>query len=339
MLNKINYRNLVKKLIIIFICATFIQPLFAQKLVNTKTKKRIAILDITVNNASKSLARIARTRIEMSIYKSKKFRIIERNLIEQAIKDQVKSKKSISESRDIVALGKFLLADYVLIGNIDFLDKYTITIKIVEVKTGEIVYSESAPYNRSDEILKLSFNMGKKLTTTLEKIIDNNTNNTLQKKRNTNIYMSIMGGYSQPTNTFSQIVNHGYNTIFQAGLSNIFTNNLTIAIETGYSKFNGKENIDYTYQIPLLLYNEYSFKLSKNFYISPTLSFGTVYNYIKTDSYSASKNEPIIKSGINLRYMFNKNWAVILSSNYVNIFEKDGNINYYQITGGLALFL
>lgn len=106
-------------------------------------KKRIALLSFTAKNTSNIDADAVREFAEVSLYNTKAFEILERNRIELILKEQGLQMSGCADTSCAVRIGRFLSADMVVIGSVIKLDRFTITIKFVNVEKGDLVIADS----------------------------------------------------------------------------------------------------------------------------------------------------------------------------------------------------
>ncbi len=129
----------IKLIKFILVCAcVFIATTSAAK------TQRIAVLDLETINTSKVYAKIVRNILEVGLYKTKKYQIVERKQIKLILKEQGLQMSGCVDSACAVKIGKILSADYMVIGSLHKIKTYTITIKLVDVAKGTIFYADSS---------------------------------------------------------------------------------------------------------------------------------------------------------------------------------------------------
>ncbi len=106
-------------------------------------KQRVAILNFRANNTAKAYADVVRDILEVHLYKTNTFDIIERNQIDVILKEQGLEDKYCSDAGCAVRIGKILSVDKVVIGSVNRVGKFTITIKFVDVREGLVEYADS----------------------------------------------------------------------------------------------------------------------------------------------------------------------------------------------------
>ena len=106
-----------------------------------KTKKRIAVLNFNSTGFKKSVTDGIRDMIEVELYNSGAFEMLERNRLDFILKEQGYEDKNCSESDCAVKIGRVLSADKIIIGSVNGVGGINITIKFVDIKKGNVEYA------------------------------------------------------------------------------------------------------------------------------------------------------------------------------------------------------
>lgn len=104
-------------------------------------KMRLAILGFNSNNIKNSHAEGIRDMIEVELYKTGLFEILERNQFDLILKEKGYNKNCI-DPECAVKIGKILSADKIIIGSVSNIGGINITIKFVDIKKGIIEYAD-----------------------------------------------------------------------------------------------------------------------------------------------------------------------------------------------------
>lgn len=293
---------------------------------------RLAVLDLSAVNVPEFYAATVRDRIEVSLYKSDKIDLLERNKVQLVLKEHNLMAGACRDESCAIQIGKFLSATHVIVGSVTHLDGYTVTIRVVDVMRGKIVYADSENVSSKEEIAKASVKLSGRILERVEHI-------SLEKVASMKhpIRLSLDGGYALPFGAFDTIVRGGWSVSFMGTVGNVFMDNLFLGIKAGYHRFPGKDDVEYASLLHFMGTIGYSFNLPKSFYISPTLSSGGSWNYMKKDR-SSSKGmvEPILNPGIILGYRFTQSFDLHLMSDYNCVFERDGVIQFITILFGFC---
>jgi hypothetical protein len=148
--------NGMQKVIIIF---ALIFAVFSNVIVAQEKPKRIAILELEAKNAQKPYAEIIRDIMEVKLQKSRLFDVLERNQIKMILNEQKFQMTDCSDSICAVQIGKILYADLVIVGSLSKIAKYTLSLKIVDVKNGLIMLADSESAETDAELDKAANNI------------------------------------------------------------------------------------------------------------------------------------------------------------------------------------
>jgi hypothetical protein len=294
---------------------------------------RLAVLDLSAVNVPDFYAGTVRDRIEVSLYKSNKIELLERNKVQLILKEHNLISSICRDEACAVQIGKFLSATHVVVGNITYLDRYTITIRVVDVARGKIVYADSESALSRPQIDGASTKIAGRI---LEHIEDIYSDKILSLKKHP-ISLSINGGYALPIGVFSRIARGGYSISLIGTVNNIGVNNLYLGIKGGFNRFWGKDDVNYSYIVPFMAVIGYTFNLPKSFFISPALSAGGAWNYMKKD-WASNKGliEPVINPAITVGYRISHMLNIYLMADYYAIFERKAVIQMFSANLGLS---
>lgn len=134
----------------VFRSAMIILILFYQSpAINAGPKKKIAVLDFDANNISASYGKIVRNQFEVSLYRTGLFQIVEREKIDLIVKERKQLNADCTDARCAAEIGSILSVDYVVLGSIDKMGEYTISVRFVEINRGDLAFAHSV--NAADE--------------------------------------------------------------------------------------------------------------------------------------------------------------------------------------------
>ena len=238
------------------------------------SKKKIAVLEITTNDTPVSIANIARNSFEILLFNSDRFQLLDRDrLMGMAMKTGVQP-RSASPTADLVLLGSRLSADFLIGGSIDRINQYKITIRVISVENGEIIFAHSREFKDPSEI---------------ESVLDVLTDRTIRditayidKGRirhaifdTHDILLGVQMHYLSPLMRTGDLIHGGPGIRFSAEADNIVFTSGFAGFSLGYYSFSGAENSSdrMTWLTPQLSAG-YRFPLSKFFYLKPCVSAG-----------------------------------------------------------------
>jgi hypothetical protein len=133
----------MNRMLKVIVMITLIFITFSNALIAEQKPKRIAILELEAKNAPKPYAEIIRDLLEVKLQKSRIFDVLERNQIKMILNEQKFQLSDCSDSICAVQIGKILYADMVIVGSLSKIAKYTLALKIVDVKNGSIMLADS----------------------------------------------------------------------------------------------------------------------------------------------------------------------------------------------------
>lgn len=112
----------------------FISICFAQNKIN------IAVLDLDGEGVTESEARIISSRLRTNLFNTNKFSVIERDAMDQILKEQGFQQSGCTTSECAVEVGKLLGVRLIVAGEIGKLtDLYALSIRLIDVESGKIL--------------------------------------------------------------------------------------------------------------------------------------------------------------------------------------------------------
>lgn len=294
---------------------------------------RLAVLDLSAVNVPEFYAATVRDRIEVSLYKSDKIDLLERNKVQLVLKEHNLMAGACKDESCAIQIGKFLSATHVIVGSVTHLDGYTLTVRVVDVTRGKIVYADSENVSTKEEITKASVKLSGRI---LERIENLSIEKIASNRHPISLFLD--GGYALPLGHFEKIARNGWSVSFMGTVGNVFTENLFLGIKAGYYRFPGSDDVEYASLLPFMATIGYSFNLPKSFYISPVLSAGGTWNFMKKDR-SSNKGmvESILNPALIFGYRFTSSFDLHLTADYYSVFEKEGVIQFLSLNLGLVL--
>ncbi len=109
-------------------------------------------MDFKSENTSSTKANAVRNLFETALHKTECADILERNQMETLLKEQGFQLTGCTESDCAVNIGKLLTADYVMIGSLNKMGKYTITIRLVGIKDGTLRFADEESAENEDDL-------------------------------------------------------------------------------------------------------------------------------------------------------------------------------------------
>jgi len=125
--------------------------------VSNSLEGAIAVIEFKpINDEARrnSLHEIVANEIENKLFEDERFTVIEREDIDELIKEQKLKLTGLTEKKESKAIGAFLEADYLLMGTVAKLNEIVlINLKIVDVVSSEVVYSTRVSAKKEENII------------------------------------------------------------------------------------------------------------------------------------------------------------------------------------------
>ena len=331
MINKI---KLLLLILILILPQIIWADLNAAKKTQKAAKINLAILPFTAHNTNPSYGKIIRNRIEFVLCKLDKFNMLEKNMTQLIFWKHSIDSAQISDIAYVVKAGKDILTDYVIMGEIDKLIDYNITVKIIGVRENKIVQVASEKFTQEEKI----YEAAQKLAGKIEKFLTDIPPEGLPSFTNfqEKTYLSLQAEYLQPIKSFKELFKAGYGSNLSFGLKNLLTYNLFLGISSGFYKFTGQNKDNSSNLVPLMAEAKYLIKFPGNFSFVPEIGAGICHNHLETPQKIEKRLEPLAKAGFKLKYNFRSDLYGSLGVSYQNIFEKDDNLQFLGLGLGLV---
>ena len=121
----------------------------------------IAVVDFTGNNVSEGDCRALTDRLRAELFNTKYFKVIEREMMEEIIKEQGFQQSGCSTDECMVEVGKLIGVEKIVGGSISKVGRtYSVSSRIVSVETGKILKGATYDYKGEiDELLTTGMRM------------------------------------------------------------------------------------------------------------------------------------------------------------------------------------
>jgi len=153
----------VQVLITLFaLCALLFAPS-----ARAQEKKSVAVLDFEspVEKQYFDMGKSASDYLTAQLAEIGAYRVIERSKLEKILKEHELGMMGVVDPDKVKQMGKFLSADYILMGNITFLgDSFSINGRIVDVETGEIIGAKSSVFKDPTQLRVAVKNLARALS-------------------------------------------------------------------------------------------------------------------------------------------------------------------------------
>ena len=121
----------------------------------------IAVVDFTGNNVSNGDCRALTDRLRTELFNTKHYKVIEREMMEEIIKEQGFQQSGCSTDECMVEVGKLIGVEKIVGGSISKVGRtYSVSSRIVSVETGKILKGATYDYKGEiDELLTIGMRM------------------------------------------------------------------------------------------------------------------------------------------------------------------------------------
>lgn len=140
------------KLIIFLTICISVFLLITQDNCSAARKVRIAILKFKANNTSQNYTEAVRDILEVQLFQTNAFELIERNQIDIILREQGFDKNQCTDAGCAIQIGKVLSVDMVVVGSVNLMKDYTITVKFVMMNTGKVIFADSEVAPHKDDV-------------------------------------------------------------------------------------------------------------------------------------------------------------------------------------------
>jgi len=316
---------MVKKLILIGI-----YYLFPFLIINAQTT--LAVLDLSGKGIDKMVASSLTDRLRAELFSLKKFNIIERDKMDEILKEQGLQISGCTTNECYIEIGQLLNVEQMVVGSISQVGlTYSISARIISVETGEILIVATYDYKgKIDDLLTKGMKIIAFKLTGIDKeeiqqqqksqyedaSYEKNSKSIIPQKitktrtfKSSEIFLSLQANITENNNFASntqniwQVFVIGAEIskffIFQYGISNTITIEKIIPFK---GEFINKADINYWFIDAMI---KYPIKISKRFLVTP--SSGFLYSSIVFLSEESDKikfvNNGMINQ-INLKYIY-----------------------------------
>jgi len=116
-------------------------------------KMTIAVTDLSAEGVSQSNAAIVADWLRGALVTNGAYTVVERSAMQRVLAEQAFQQTGCTSQECAVRLGKVLNVQRIVVGSFgQFLDSYVLNVRVVDVESGGIIYSDSAKGKTTDEV-------------------------------------------------------------------------------------------------------------------------------------------------------------------------------------------
>ncbi|MEK6646769.1 MAG: CsgG/HfaB family protein [Candidatus Firestonebacteria bacterium] len=120
-------------------------------------KIKIAVIDLEPRGVSTMTSSVISDFLRIDLFDTKKFIVVERNQMENILKEQTFQRTGCTTTECVIEVGKILNVEQMLVGSVSKLkDTYYINVRVVDVATGEVKLSKEVSCKEEDELRNAS---------------------------------------------------------------------------------------------------------------------------------------------------------------------------------------
>ena len=120
---------------------------------NASGRINVAVSDLSAENVSQGNAAIVADWLRGALVAEGAYTVVERSAMQKVLTEQAFQNTGCTSSECAVKLGKVLNVQKMVVGSFGkFLDSYVLNVRVVDVESGEVVYSDSAKGKTTDEV-------------------------------------------------------------------------------------------------------------------------------------------------------------------------------------------
>jgi hypothetical protein len=116
-------------------------------------RETIAVSDISAQGVSQSDATIVADWLRGALVDAGAYTVVERNAMQKVLEEQAFQQTGCTSQECAVKVGRLLNVQKIVVGSFGkFLDSYVLNVRVVDVESGTIVYSDTAKGKTTDEV-------------------------------------------------------------------------------------------------------------------------------------------------------------------------------------------
>ncbi len=309
---------------------------FLPVIIHAKIKPKIALLEISVNSAEIMYAKVVRNKIEFSLYSSGKYEFLERDSIQLIIKERGLTGSNFENTNNAIKAGKFLSSDFVIVGSISFLENYILSIRLIDVNRGTILYVGAKTYTDKNDYIKYALILTEEMKTAIEKNEEEQAAKESQGKTYS-FNLLLSAGPSVPIFEWGRLSKVGFNIKLGSYMEWKNMPCITAGLSVGYVSSELKEISGIAHGIPIMASIGYSFRIKEILSIIPQFQAGLNYSILQTNAITWQSFEPIIAPGLIISFNLSKNFRLLVSADWSFIFETTGAVHNININAGVGV--
>jgi hypothetical protein len=309
--------------------------------------RRIAVMDFTTNNTPEHYSRIVRNIMEVTLFATGDFTLVEWEHIQEVMKGARWEQGRDMDVPDSVAIGNRLDTDFMVVGSIDRLDEYRINARVIAVREKRILIAYSRKFSSIGDLDRASEKMAQEMSGD----VGNYVRTGEVRRRFYDPFMircGLRGEFVNPLGRYRNLVNNGFGVVFSANVDHLPAENFFLGLSVGMRRHSGRKNSSDSLAIyPLCIDAGYSLPLYRRILLVPEVSPGIAFIVMKHgylpgfSMYPGSERtytEPMVSAGFSLALMPSRHFTMRFSARYGFIYEPAGVMQYVIFGFGIQIY-
>lgn len=236
--------------------------------------RRVAVLGFEALGTSEQIAALAQKSLEEALFDIEGIVLVERERVELVLAEQEFQLSDLADQQNAVEIGRLLAADTITLGSVQQLDGLSISVKLIDVETGSVLFVDSRNASTREVIPEVI----RRIARESERALFSG------RFLNPLITVRLAGGICLPAGPMRELVRMGYSGNVEVSIANAFVNHLILGLQSRFSYFPGREeNTRYFISIPVFVTGGYRFLLPNKSTITPRLSAGLAVDLLSWD--------------------------------------------------------
>jgi len=236
---------------------------------------RLAVLEFEGAGVTPDMLRSIKQSVEEALYGVPGIQLIEREQIELILREQEFQLSDLANPESVVQIGQLLAADLVVAGSVNRLEETALTVKFLDVRTGEVSFIRSEILRRESGIPKAA----QRIARGAEKALFPERFHPLE------LAPTVGFGAAMPIGDLAELVGLGIHSAAGFYFRNLGLNNLEVGLEVQFQSLPGVYGspADWFRAVPVVVVTGYRFGLGGGWFLRPQLAGGAAVSLLRYD--------------------------------------------------------
>jgi hypothetical protein len=309
-------------------------PLHAEE--KPAARDRIAVVNFIANNTESGIASGVRNSVEINLFKDGSFDILEQSQMDVILRERKHQAMECRDERCAARLGRLLKADYVIIGSVDRLGAFTINVKVVRVKDGTILISESGDAKEIGGLKPAADDLSRRIAARIKR-----KGGGGGLKYPVCLYTDFI--FAVPVGYLGGMAKQGYGALLGVRICDLGVPGLNCGVDGRFIYLQGKGKMLHAMLAPFLAGLNYTYTIWKISFTAGAEGGGCYsLNYYYADRFRywkvrRSGIQPMLAAGVSIDFILARNVFIGIGSEYNIIFERGGDVSFVSCQAGLGV--